>query len=401
VSAVEVRPLGLFLKRPPRYGINAAAVPLKPGVPSYIRITDIDDSGRFAPSPKVGVSHPAAENYLLSPGELVFARTGASVGKSYLYNSRDGELVYAGFLINIAPDPKLLNPKFLFFFAQTQAYWDWIARTSVRSGQPGVNGREYARLPLPALSIDDQNAIVDAMTGIDDLISALERMIAKKEAIKQGLMQELLTGRKRLPGFIAAWEPRKLGAIANMRSGGTPLSSIQRYYGGGIPWVSISDMTRAGKYIASTETTLTQAGLAASAAKLYEPNVVLYAMYASLGECSLAVGRVSSSQAILGIEAGPSLDREFLYYALQHLKPRVKSLGQRGTQSNLNAGMVRDLVLIVPPMDEQVAIAAVLSDADRELTALERRLTKARAIKEGMMQQLLAGRVRLRAEVAA
>jgi type I restriction enzyme S subunit len=204
-----------------------------------------------------------------------------------------------------------------------------------------------------------------------------------------------------LPGFIAAWEPRKLGAIANMRSGGTPLSSIQRYYGGGIPWVSISDMTRAGKYIASTETTLTQAGLAASAAKLYEPNVVLYAMYASLGECSLAVGRVSSSQAILGIEAGPSLDREFLYYALQHLKPRVKSLGQRGTQSNLNAGMVRDLVLIVPPMDEQVAIAAVLSDADRELTALERRLTKARAIKEGMMQQLLAGRVRLRAEVAA
>ena len=79
MTTAERVPLGRLLRRAPRYGINAAAVPLKPGVPTYIRITDIDDSGRFAPNPKVGVSHPSAENYVLGPGELVFARTGASV----------------------------------------------------------------------------------------------------------------------------------------------------------------------------------------------------------------------------------------------------------------------------------------------------------------------------------
>ncbi|NLG64289.1 MAG: restriction endonuclease subunit S, partial [Actinobacteria bacterium] len=130
-----------------------------------------------------------------------------------------------------------------------------------------------------------------------------------------------MTGRTRLPGFSGDWETTKLGEVASMGSGGTPLSSVPRYYGGGIPWVSISDMTRGGKYIAETETTLTKEGLASSAAKMYEPGVVLYAMYASLGECSLAVGRVTSSQAILGIKVGPRLDREFLYYWLQYLKP--------------------------------------------------------------------------------
>ena len=147
MTAAETKALGLLLRRPPRYGINAAAVPLGLGVPTYIRITDIDDSGRFAPDPKVGVDHPKSSDYQMGAGELVFARTGASVGKSYLYDPRDGELVYAGFLINVAPDPELLNPKYLSLYVHTKDYWDWIARTSVRSGQPGVNGASTRSCP--------------------------------------------------------------------------------------------------------------------------------------------------------------------------------------------------------------------------------------------------------------
>jgi len=187
----------------------------------------------------------------------------------------------------------------------------------------------------------------------------------------------------------------KLGTVAQMGSGGTPPSSVARYYGGGIPWVSIADMTTRGKYIHGTERTLSTEGLNSSAAKLYEPDVVLYAMYASLGECSLAVGRVSSSQAILGIKPGPRLDREYLYYYLHSIKPTVKTMGQQGTQSNLNAGMVRDFDIPLPPLDEQRHIACALSDADAETDALERLIAKKRAIKQGLIQELLSGRTRL------
>lgn len=108
------------------------------------------------------------------------------------------------------------------------------------------------------------------------------------------------------------WPERRLGDLATMGSGGTPSSKVPKYYGGGIPWVSITDMTASAKYVARTAKTLSHEGLSASAAKLYEPGVVLYAMYASLGECAIAVGRVSSSQAILGIQAGAQLDRSVM-----------------------------------------------------------------------------------------
>ncbi|MGH3220484.1 MAG: restriction endonuclease subunit S [Streptosporangiaceae bacterium] len=191
--------LGGLLRRAPRYGINAPAVPSSVGTHTYLRITDIDDSGRFAPRPKVGVRHPSAAEYLIGDDDLVFARTGASVGKSYLYDARDGDLVYAGFLINISPDPGALNPKFLALYAQTQSYWDWVARTSVRSGQPGINGREYAQLPITLPDIYEQQAIVESVADADDEVELLRERLRKARAVKAGMMQVLLTGRTRLP----------------------------------------------------------------------------------------------------------------------------------------------------------------------------------------------------------
>jgi type I restriction enzyme S subunit len=108
-----------MLKQNPRYGINAAAVPLQGDFPVYIRITDISNDGYFMPEKRVGVDHAFSDQYYLAEGDLVFARTGASVGKSYLYNLDDGELVYAGFLIKITPDKSVLLPSFLFQYVKT------------------------------------------------------------------------------------------------------------------------------------------------------------------------------------------------------------------------------------------------------------------------------------------
>lgn len=295
-------------------------------------------------------------------------------------------------------DLVLADPKYVYYQFLTIPW----ASFNEASGVPSLSSRRVEQVKIPLPDVGTQRRISSVLSDVDELASSLERLLAKKQAIKQGMMMELLSGRTRLPSFTGQWEVLSLGSVAQMGSGGTPPSSVERYYGGAIPWVSISDMTRAGKYLERTAVTLSAEGLSASAAKLYEPNVVLYAMYASLGECSIAVGRVTSSQAILGIDAGPKLDREFLYYYLLSIKPRVKLLGQQGTQSNLNAGMVRSFELRLPPLDEQRAISAALADADLELRALERRLESTRLIKQGMMQELLSGRTRLTpAEVAA
>lgn len=389
--------LGQLLLRPPRYGINAAAVPLRPGVATYIRITDINDSGQFAPDPKVGVAHKGADNYRLATGELVFARTGASVGKSYLYDPADGDLVYAGFLINIAPDPKRLNPKYLSLFAQSKEYWDWIARTSIRSGQPGVNGREYAALPVPLPDIAEQDAIAAAMTDVDYLITALERLIAKKQAIKQGMMQQLLTGRTRLPGFNGPWSLRSIGDFAQVKAGGTPSTAVPRYWGGDIRWMSSGEVHQ--KRVREVRGRITVDGLRESSAQLLPVGTVLIAL-AGQGKTrgTVAVSRVelSTNQSIAGILPSKDHDSEFLYYNLdtRYDELRGESAGEGG-RGGLNLTIIKSLEVFMPGIDEQAAIARVLAAVDDEVSGLSNRVDKARAIKQGMMQQLLTGRTRL------
>ena len=249
-------------------------------------------------------------------------------------------------------------------------------------------------LPIPSTKAE-QEAISGALSDADALIESLDKLIAKKRQIKQGTMQELLTGKQRLPGFSGEWEVRRLGELADMGSGGTPPSSNPSFYDGEIPWVAIADMTKGGKFISHTERNLSNEGFSNCAAQMFSAGTVLYAMYASLGECSIASVPLSSSQAILGIRVKEKLSNEFLYYYLQSIKPKVKTLGQQGTQANLNKGMVQDFSLQLPPVIEQTAIATILSDMDTELAALESRLAKARQIKQGMMQELLTGRIRL------
>jgi type I restriction enzyme, S subunit len=187
-----------LLKESPKYGINAPAVPLEGKLPVYIRITDISEDGYFKPTEKVGVKSPFSDLYQLADGDLVLARTGASVGKSYLYRLEDGVLVYAGFLIKVTPEQSKLDPKFLFQYLQTERYWSWVTVNSMRSGQPGINGNEYGSLMLPWPEKDEQTAIATILSDMDTEIQALEQRLGKTRQIKQGMMQELLTGKTRL-----------------------------------------------------------------------------------------------------------------------------------------------------------------------------------------------------------
>jgi type I restriction enzyme S subunit len=138
-------------------------------------------------------------NYLLGENQIVFARTGASVGKTYLYSPQDGLIVFAGFLIRARIDPCKLSPYFFAALTRTRPYWNWVRMMSMRSGQPGINGSEYASLPirLPP-TLEEQTTIAAILSDMDAEIVALAAKLAKTAQIKQGMMQELLTGRIRL-----------------------------------------------------------------------------------------------------------------------------------------------------------------------------------------------------------
>ena len=187
--------LGTLLDRPPDYGANAAAVPFSESLPTYIRITDINDDGQFASRARVSVDIDATDEQYLEDGDIVLARTGASVGKSYRYHEEDGRLVYAGFLIRVRPNPERLLSQFLAGYLSTWSYWNWVHFTSERSGQPGINATEYASIPLPLppdrRTLAEQQKIADCLTSIDDKLNAQARKLDTLKQQKQGLTQQL------------------------------------------------------------------------------------------------------------------------------------------------------------------------------------------------------------------
>ena len=179
------------------YGCVAPAEPHRPGWPRYVRITDLTDTGTLRRDSNVGVSPSAARTAILRSGDLVFARSGATVGKTYLYDPADGLCAFAGYLIRFRPDPTKALPEFVRWWTHSGSYWRWVKRTMREGAQPNINAQEYAKAVLPLPPIEEQRRIVKA---IDQVYAALksERDFGERlRRLRSGLAADLLSGRVR------------------------------------------------------------------------------------------------------------------------------------------------------------------------------------------------------------
>ncbi len=274
-----------------------------------------------------------------------------------------------------------------------------------------VNVGDMKSLNLPVPGLEEQRLIGEALSDADALIESLEQLLTKKRQIKQGAMQEFLTGKKRLPGFQSKpgyqktdvglipsdWDARPLGQTARSISRGAsprPIDSPEWFdERSSVGWVRISDVTKSGRFLSETSQRLSEAGIHAS--RFVPKDSLIMSICAT-------VGRPIQTKIDVCIHDGfvvfdrPSVDQAFLYHALKELEPRWSKSGQTGSQMNLNTDLIKGTRVALPMNpEEQTAIASVLSDMDSALSSLETKLAKARQLKQGMMQNLLTGKIRL------
>lgn len=169
--------------------MNSAAIEYD-GINKYLRITDIDENSRkFIPNPLTSPEGEIEAKYKLKEGDLVFARTGASVGKSYLYKKEDGNLLFAGFLIKFS----VINHNPYFVYCQTlqTPFNKWVKLMSMRSGQPGINAEEYKTFLIQLSCIQEQHKIANFLTSIDEKIEKLGQQIEEAQTFKKGLLQQM------------------------------------------------------------------------------------------------------------------------------------------------------------------------------------------------------------------
>jgi type I restriction enzyme S subunit len=199
------------------YGMNAAAIAYD-GTNKYIRITDIDDESRaFKPSPLSSPSGEIDDKFKLKKGDLVFTRTGASVGKSYLYKVEDGNLLFAGFLIKFSITKA--HPYFVFLKTLTQCYNGWITVMSMRSGQPGVNAEEFKEFKFNFPTFPEQTKIANFFTAVDEKIAQLTQKGDLLARYKKGVMQQIFSQQLRFKDDdgreFPDWEDESLDNILN------------------------------------------------------------------------------------------------------------------------------------------------------------------------------------------
>ncbi|MDH1381039.1 restriction endonuclease subunit S [Comamonas aquatica] len=302
-------------------------------------------------------------------------------------------------LIKATPASQI-NKEYAYYFLKQDSLFTFIDKLSQRSsGQTGVDLKELRAYPLSLPPTQaEQEAIAEALSDADALIESLDQLITKKRQIKQGAMQDLLTGKRRLPGFSEEWEAKRLAELADIRSGGTPSTTQPQFWDGEVMWCTPTDITALNgfKYLRNTSRTISAEGLKASSAEIIPTHSIVMTSRATIGECAINTVPMTTNQGFKNFVPFDNVDTEFLYYLLTTQRAGFIGLCSGSTFLEIGKTQLSGYQVQVPKTKlEQTAIATVLSDMDTELAALETRLAKARQIKQGMMQELLTGRIRL------
>ena len=196
--------------------------------------------------------------------------------------------------------------------------------------------------------------------------------------------------------MVNSWSIKKISELADIKSGGTPPTTVSEYWDGDIVWVVPTDITnKKSKYITKSQRTITKLGLENSAAELLPKGTILLCSRATIGELAIAAQPMSTNQGFKNLVCHTDTDNEFLYYALQPLKTKMIEQASGSTFLEISKTALGDIQVLTPPLPEQRAIAAALSDVDEYISALEKLIDKKRVIKQGAMQELLTGKRRL------
>jgi type I restriction enzyme S subunit len=283
------------------------------------------------------------------------------------------------------------NPKYIFNLFKTIPWKLYNEASSL----PSLSKKTIENIKIKLPPLPEQQKIAQLLSTWDKAITLQDQLITQKQALKKGLMQQLLTGKKRFVGFEEDWEEGKIKDIATTFSGGTPSSKTIEYYDGNIPWIKSGELNKG--IIKKTEGFISELGLNNSSAKLVKVDTILIAMYgATAGVCAITKVKGAINQAVLALVLNSEIDTFFTYQLLKIKMPNIVHRMVQGGQPNLSSGIINSIKIKLPKLEEQQKIAAILSSFDKEIEHLQQHKKAFIQQKQGLMQQLLSGEKRVK-----
>ena len=341
------------------------------------------------------ISKELYENYkLLYPyperGEVLISAAG-TIGKAVIFDGKDGYFQDSN-IVWLKTDERI-DKKYLYWFYRSFP-WEALEGTTIQRLYNSIILNTSINLP----SIPEQKKIVKTLSAFDEYINNLTELIEKKKNIRDGALEDLVTGKTRLEGYCGEWKENKLDDFIDIKRGASP-RPIEHYLTNapaGINWIKIGDVSKEEKYITKTDEKITESG-ALKSVRVFSGDFILSNSMSFGRPYILKINGCIHDGWLRLFNFSENADTEFLYYLLssRYVQEQYISLAAGSGVQNLNKELVKKVEVMLPELKEQQEIAKILSSMDEEITNFEEERDKIIQIRDGVMDDLLTGRVRL------
>lgn len=365
------------------------------GLP-WFKMEDIRKNGRILSDSILHITPEAVKSSGLFPAGSFIISTTATIGE-HAWLIADS-LANQQFTF-LKKGKSLKDIDSWYFFFKLFEIGEWCRNNVSKSTLLSVNmtGLKSYLVSHPS-DKKEQQRIGKALSDVDGLIEGLRKLIEKKRNIKHGAMSRLLSGSLRLPGFNKSWENFRIGDLSSVQAGATPSTEKSEYWNGDIRWMNSGEINL--KYVREVQNRITQKGYDSTSTHMLPLHCVLLGLAGqgkTRGTAAINLVELCTNQSIAAIYPSDCFDSFFLYHLLdsKYSDLRMLSSGE-GTRGGLTKRQIENIELLMPTdLAEQSAIAKVLTDMDAEIEGLEKKLAKYGQVKQGMMKQLLTGKIRL------
>lgn len=334
------------------------------------------------------------KNSQLKTGDILINIVGASIGRSCQYKLEHKHANINQAVCLFRPKPSV-NNDYIQYYLQSYDTVRRLLSTQSESARPNLSLTDLRDFIFILPPLAEQQKIARILTTWDKSISTTERLIDNSKQQKKALMQQLLTGKKRFSEFNTEWLTEPLEQIVGkIYGGGTPSKSVSEYWNGNIPWVTVKDLI--ATRIDDAQQYISQSGLESSSANLVPPGTIIIATRMALGKAVVASREVAINQDLKAIEASSKITSNYLHYWLLLQAKTIERLGTGSTVKGVQLETIKSLRMHIPSsLEEQQKIAAVLTNADKEIELLEQQLADLQQEKKALMQVLLTGKKRV------
>lgn len=331
----------------------------------------------------LNVTEKEYNTYKVKQFDLFFTRSSLKlegIAWSNILLSSNTDIIFDCHIMKLTCNTKLINPLYLFYYTRNELAREYLMSVAKLSSMTTISQQDVLNMPIPVPPLDEQKKIADILSLWDKAIQQTKELIAYKETQKKGLMQNLLTGKKRLHGFNDEWKTTKLGEIIDKEiiyKKGQPLTA-ERTSKGTIPVIAAGRDIPYFHHNYNFKNVITISASGAYAGYIWYHN---YPIWAS--DCNILYGKKDIFDTI------------FLFYVLKSQQNKLYSLQTGGAQPHIYKNDIGQLIIPIISFNEQKAIADILSKADEEINLLNKQLDLYMEQKKGLMQNLLTGKVRV------